>query len=55
MARDAGMLALAAGLLVLASPLRVLWLRDAGQWWLPFAIWGGVVALGALAARREGA
>ncbi len=52
--RDLGMLALAVALLALASPLRVLWLSDTTQWWLPFAIWGGVIALGAVAARREG-
>ncbi len=54
-ARDAGMIVLAAGLLLLASPLRMLWQRDAAHWWLPFALWAGVIALGALAARREGA
>jgi hypothetical protein len=50
---DGAAVALAVGLVVLATPLRVLWLRDSSPWWLPFAVWAGVVALAAIAARRE--
>jgi membrane protein implicated in regulation of membrane protease activity len=51
---DGAVLALVAGVVVLATPLRVLWLRDGSPWWLPFAVWAGIVALAAVVARREG-
>lgn len=50
---DGASVALAVGVVILATPLRVLWLRDGSAWWLPFAVWAGVVALAAVAARRE--
>ena len=37
------------GIAALASPLRLLWCRPGQPWWLVFAIWGGIVALGAVA------
>ena len=50
---DGAMLALAAGIVALATPLRVLWLRDASPWWLLFAVWAALVGLAAFVARRE--
>lgn len=50
---DGATLALAAGVIGLATPLRVLWLRDGNPWWVPFAVWAGVVALAAISARRS--
>jgi hypothetical protein len=49
--RDVGMVAFAVALLTLATPLRMLWMADGARWWLPFAVWGAVVALGAIASR----
>jgi hypothetical protein len=50
--RDVGMVAFAVALLVVATPLRMLWMSDAADWWLPFAVWGAIVALGAVASAR---
>jgi hypothetical protein len=50
---DGAMVGLAIGIVALATPLRVLWLRDGSPWWLPFAVWVGVIGVGAIAARRE--
>lgn len=30
--------------MLFATPLRGLWARDAGPWWLPFAVWAPIVA-----------
>jgi hypothetical protein len=54
-ARDIGMVVFAVAVLALATPLRVLWLRDAGAWWIPFAVWCGIIVLGSVAVLREGA
>ncbi|HSP80677.1 MAG TPA: hypothetical protein VLQ93_19265 [Myxococcaceae bacterium] len=40
--------------LLFGSPMRLLWLREEGPWYQPFAVWLGVIALGAWAARRSG-
>lgn len=40
-------------LLLFATPLRALWARDAGPWWLPFVAWSLAVALTAIALRRR--
>jgi hypothetical protein len=40
--------------LLFASPVRRLWLADGGPWYLPFAVWLGVIGLGGWAARRGG-
>jgi methyl-accepting chemotaxis protein len=39
-------------LLLLFTPLRELWARDHAPWWAPFAIWAGLVALGAWLIRQ---
>ncbi len=42
--------------LLFATPLRGLWARDGGPWWLPFALWAPLVAVLAwLLDDREGA
>ena len=51
--REPAVLALLTAVLALASPLRVLWMRDASPWWLPFAIWSGVILLGVAAGQRD--
>lgn len=40
--------------LLFGSPLRQLWLREGAPWYQPFAVWLGVIGLGAWAARRSG-
>ncbi|WNG34427.1 hypothetical protein F0U60_12820 [Archangium minus] len=40
--------------LLFGSPLRQLWLREGAPWYQPFAVWLGVILLGAWAARRSG-
>ncbi|WP_245682747.1 hypothetical protein [Archangium gephyra] len=39
--------------LLFGSPLRHLWLREGASWYQPFAVWLGVIVLGAWAARRS--
>jgi hypothetical protein len=51
--RDIGVVAFAVALITLATPLRLLWLHDVAEWWVPFAVWGAIVVLGAVAAARE--
>lgn len=51
-ARSAWLLGLAA--LALASPLRLLWAREGAPWAAPFALWLGLVAMAAIAAREPG-
>jgi hypothetical protein len=50
--RDAAMVVFAVALLTLATPLRMLWMSDLAEWWLPFAVWGAIVALGAISSIR---
>jgi hypothetical protein len=50
--RDACLVAFAVALLALATPLRMLWMPDAAEWWLPFGVWGAIVALGGIASTR---
>jgi uncharacterized membrane protein len=57
-ARELSLLAFGVAVLLLASPLRLLWARDGTHWVVPFGLWLGVVLLGALSAhwrdkRRE--
>jgi hypothetical protein len=57
-ARELSLLAFGVAVLLLASPLRLLWARDGTHWAIPFGLWLAVVVLGALAAhwrdrRRE--
>jgi hypothetical protein len=47
------LLVFAVATLLFGSPLRQLWLREGGAWYLPFGVWLGVVLLGAWAARRS--
>ncbi|MBS2025586.1 MAG: hypothetical protein JST92_24575 [Deltaproteobacteria bacterium] len=49
--KDLAVLALGCALVVLASPLRLLWMRDDSPWLLPFLVWGALIALGAFALR----
>jgi hypothetical protein len=37
--RAAGLALAALVLLLFATPLRGVWSRDGGPWWLPFAVW----------------
>lgn len=39
--------------LLFGSPLRQWWLREGAPWYQPFAVWLGVIVLGAWAARRS--
>ncbi len=50
---DGAMLAAVIGGIALATPLRFFWMRDRSPWWMPFAVWIFVIAIGALAARKE--
>ena len=52
-ARELGLLAFAISMLLLASPLRMLWSRPETHWLVPFAIWLGIVLLAGLAVRRR--
>jgi hypothetical protein len=53
--RELSLLAFSIAMLLLASPLRLLWARDGTHWLVPFVLWFAVVALAALAAfRRDG-
>jgi hypothetical protein len=45
--------AVAIGLLW-ATPLRALWARDGGPWWLPFALWAPLIAILARSMRDRG-
>ncbi|WP_224248077.1 hypothetical protein [Hyalangium gracile] len=47
------LLVFAVATLVFGSPVRQLWLREGGAWYLPFAVWLGVILLGAWVARRS--
>lgn len=51
--KDLSALALGLALLLLASPLRLLWARDDSPWLLPFGLWAAVIFLGGLASRRR--
>ena len=53
-ARELALLVFFLSLLLIASPLRLLWARDGTHWLVPFGLWLGVVLLGALAAHRRG-
>lgn len=44
----------AVAVLLFASPVRRLWLAEGRPWYLPFAVWLGVIVLGGWAARRGG-
>ncbi len=52
-ARELGVLAFAVSVLLLASPLRVLWARPDTHWLVPFGLWLGLVLLAGLAVRRR--
>jgi uncharacterized membrane protein len=52
-ARELSLLAFGIAVLLVASPLRLLWARDGTHWLVPFGLWLGVVLLGALAAHRR--
>jgi hypothetical protein len=41
-------------LLLWATPLRALWARDVGPWWLPFAVWAPLIAILARILRERG-
>jgi hypothetical protein len=41
-------------LLLWATPLRALWARDGGPWWLPFAAWAPLIAILARILRERG-
>ncbi|MFT3776378.1 MAG: hypothetical protein QM820_64365 [Minicystis sp.] len=43
---------LGVSVIVLASPIRLLWAREGAPWYAIFAIWLGLVAIAAIAARR---
>jgi hypothetical protein len=42
--RAAALTVAVAILLLFATPLRALWARDDGPWWLPFALWAPMIA-----------
>ena len=44
----------AAILLLFATPLRALWARDDGPWWLPFALWAPMIVALARILRDRG-
>ncbi len=50
-AREYSLLVFSLALLVLVSPLRILWARDDSHWLLPFGIWFVVILLGAILGR----
>jgi len=52
--RAAAVTIAAAILLLFATPLRALWARDGGPWWLPFAAWVPLVVLLAHMLRGRG-
>ncbi len=49
-----GLAAFAFGVLLLVSPLRLLWAREGAPWWAPFVAWAALIALSALVARGSG-
>jgi hypothetical protein len=49
--RAAALTAAGAIVLLFGTPLRALWARDAGPWWLPFAAWAGLIVVVVVAAR----
>jgi hypothetical protein len=52
--RAASLAAASVILLGFGTPLRALWARDDGPWWLPFAVWGVMILIVASLARRSG-
>jgi len=52
--RAAAVSVAAAVLLLFATPLRALWARDDGPWWLPFAAWAPLIAILARVLRHRG-
>jgi hypothetical protein len=48
---ERSILVLALALVVLASPLRALWMQDGAHWLLPFGVWAALIALGGFALR----
>ena len=48
------LLVFAIATLLFGSPLRRLWLWEGSPWYLPFAVWLAIIALGAWAVRRSG-
>ena len=52
-ARELGLLVFFLSILLIASPLRLLWERETTHWLVPFGLWLGIVLLGALAAHRR--
>lgn len=51
--RGASVVATAAGVLFVASPLRAVWGRPGVPWWVPFALWLGLVGLALFVATRR--
>jgi hypothetical protein len=43
-----------AAVLLFATPLRALWARDDGAWWLPFAAWLPMILILARTLRDRG-
>lgn len=54
LSRTRALLASALALLLLASPVRLLWAHASRGWWVPFAVWGGVLLLTRWAVRAPG-
>jgi hypothetical protein len=53
--RAAAIFVAMATILLFATPLRALWARDDGPWWLPFAVWAPLVVVLARTLRDRGA
>lgn len=51
--RDRSLLVFGVAALLFATPLRLVWADSARPWYLPFALWLGVIALVFWAARRH--
>jgi hypothetical protein len=52
--RAAGLAVAVALLFLWGTPLRALWARDDGPWWLAFAVWAPTIALLARILRERG-
>jgi len=53
-AREACLLVVGLALLVLVSPLRLLWAHDGSHWLVPFGLWLVILIFGGLATRPRG-
>lgn len=54
LSRTRALLASALALLLLTSPVRLLWAHPSRGWWMPFAVWGVVLVLTRWAVRSPG-